>query len=117
MNVASITVTITDKTQPGRTVLDLLQNGSGSGYTVVGTVQGNVGWTNVGYRGIQALTGNTGSIYVGDAGTANDGSQQGRVLAKGDLFERDDYGSPISLGVYVRCNTNDDKFNVMVEGS
>lgn len=113
MNVASFTVTITDHTKPGRTLLDLVQNGSGNGYTVVGTVQGNVGWTKVGYRGIQSLV---GTLYAGDAGTANDGSQQGRTIVVNGVWDRDDYGSPISLEVYVRGGADGDKFNLMIEG-
>lgn len=116
MNVASITVTVTDKTQPGRTVLDLLQNGSGNGYTVVGTLQGNVGWNKVGYRSIQYVSG--GSIYIGAGDVANDGTCQGITLSASGLtvWDRDDYGSPIPLEIIVRVSANSTVFNIHVEG-
>lgn len=116
MNIVSANIIITDHTKPGRTLLDLIQNGSGNGYTYAGVVQSNVGWSKVGYRSIQLDSG--GPLYIGDGKTANDGSQQGLILSSSGLtgWDRDDYGSPIGLEIYVRTSADNSSFNLMIEG-
>jgi hypothetical protein len=117
--VASATITITDHTKPGRSLYDLLENGSGTstGYTVVGGFTGDVSqFSMVAYRSVQADANNSGNIYVGDSKTANDGSRQGVALAKAGFWSRDNPDNCESLAnVYVRGGVDNDKFNVMVE--
>jgi hypothetical protein len=120
-NIVSFTVTVTDHTKPGQDLYDLMVSGAGgtlAGYTVKGGAQALSGFGACGYRSIQVDSGSPGSVYVGDANTANDGTQQGLIIAPGDVWDRDNYGSPMSLqGVYVRASADSTVFNVMVEGS
>lgn len=118
MLVVSFTVTVTDHTKPGQTLFNLMTQGAGgglAGYTVKGGTQELIGFSKVGYRSIQVDSG-AGLVYVGDANTANDGSQQGLILSSGDVWERDDYGSPITLDIYARASADETSFNVLVEG-
>ncbi len=118
MLVVSFTVTVTDHTKPGQTLFNLMTLGASgtlAGYTVKGGGQALIAFSKVGYRSIQVDSG-AGSVYVGDANTANDGTQQGLTLSGGDMWARDDYGSPITLDVYARASADSTVFNVMIEG-
>lgn len=116
----SMTVTITDNTQPARSLEDLAVNGSGAGYTVAGGYVFAAGApkvvpaASVCYLAIQASYGNGGNyIYKGDSNVANDGTNQARELLAGstDIAEAVQYAVNMNT-IYVRGNGNSIKFNV-----
>jgi hypothetical protein len=115
----SITVTISDHTAPAQDIATLFKKGSQTGYTVAPATgyPGQLIPTTFGYVSIQAGVGNgSGKIFVGDANTANDGSQQGLVLAAGNGWDRDlESNRVVAQGLYVRTDTDDSTFNVMLE--
>ena len=113
----SVTITISDKTQPAQSLATLIGKGNQSGYTMAAYSTGipfRVG-DKVSYLSIQGSKGNSsGIIYVGDENTANDGTNQGQELGAGDvvIHQGSSYGS-VHLGeIYVRGNTNSNKFSV-----
>jgi hypothetical protein len=115
--IASATVTISDHTKPARSLYDLLSNGSANGYTVVGGFSGDVSvFGAVAYRSIQVDSGSAGSVYVGDANIANDGSRQGLIISAGDVWDRDNATDCESLqNLFVRASADNTVFNTLVE--
>ena len=112
------TVTITDHTAAGRSIADLVQNGSGTGYTVAPTKKFPLLMASkVSYLSIQASAANGAStvIYKGDENTANDGSCQGKELAPGVIDVIQGIEIAVHLGeVYCRASADSLKFNVEI---
>ena len=111
------TITITDITQPGRSLYHLLTTGSGAGYTVAPSDGINEEISMVGgvsYLSIQASYGNGQTIiYKGDERVANDGSRQAKEMAAGDTDVSQAYPNSVNLReIYVRASVNGGKFNV-----
>jgi co-chaperonin GroES (HSP10) len=113
----SVTITLSDHTKPGQSLATLIGSGAQAGYTVAKYSTGipfRVG-DKVSYLSIQGSKGNSaGIIYVGDENVANDGTNQGQELAAGDvvIHQGSSYGS-VHLGeIFVRGNTDTNKFNV-----
>ena len=113
-----MTVTITDFTVAGRSVFDLLKNGSGSGYTVL-PANRNLpisALARVSYLSVQASTGNsTTVVYKGDENTANDGTCQGKEIAAGAVDVEQARENAVHLGeIYLRANGNNAKINIEI---
>lgn len=113
----SVTITITDKTQPAQSLATLIGSGNQPGYTLAKYSSG-LPWRvgdKVSFLSIQGNKGNSsGIVYVGDENMANDGSNQGQELAAGDvvIHQASSYGA-VHLGeIYIRTNTNSSKVNV-----
>lgn len=113
----SVTITIVDKTQPAQSLATLIGSGNQPGYTMAKYSTGipfRVA-DKVSFLSIQGSKGNSsGIIYVGDENTANDGTNQGQELAAGDvdIHQASSYGSVHMGEIFVRGNTNTNKFNV-----
>ena len=116
------TITITDITQKARSLLDLLQNGSGSGYTVKTAVTWSALTTlgGVAYVSLQSSYSNAnGSIvYEGDEGVKNDGSCQGKEFQPGDTDVHQAYTMTDHLSqIYITGSVNGLKINVQISYS
>jgi hypothetical protein len=115
----SATITVTDITQTPRNLSDLLQNGSGKGYTVVpssGIFKPLTIINAVAYLSIQASYTNGGTIvYKGDEDVKTDGSRQAKELHAGDTDVQQAYSYSVYLGeVYLTASANGAIINVEV---
>lgn len=115
----SATITVTDITQKPRSLSDLLQNGSGAGYTVAptGGIFKPINAINaVAYLSIQASYTNGGTtVYKGDEDVKTDGSRQAKELKPGDTDVQQAYSYSVHLGeIFLTANANGAIINVEV---
>lgn len=116
------TITITDITQPGRSLYDLLTTGSGTGYTVspAAGIKREISMVGgVSYLSLQASYLNGAAIvFKGDENTATDGSRQAKEMAAGDTDVSQAYPYSVNLQeIYLRASANNAKINVEIHYS
>jgi hypothetical protein len=111
----SMTVTITDKTQPAFNLRRLIQTGSVTGATCAPAAGYPNAKPSCKYLSIQSDPSNGAKkIFRGDSGVKNDGTQQGKTLLAGDtdVMQQTGINDVFLDQTYVNTDTNGAIFNL-----